>query len=231
MSAVNSIKELHDLLNTIENEPNDDTKRALLTSIILSQELIDSISMKFVNVDPFDDAYMELVLETHRMFAGKMYNTHNEGFSINMEYEVMWGFPYETQSAHLVGSLLIAYGFLIKTMGLRPGAEILEIGCGTGSLTYHLSKMGYCLTCIDVNEDFLHLVKRMTANCAVKPKLLCMDMNQIDCPQQFDAIIFCESFHHSLRHAQLLSKVCKLLTQEGIIVFAAEPIAAESIVG
>jgi hypothetical protein len=26
MSAVNSIKELHDLLNTIENEPNDDTK-------------------------------------------------------------------------------------------------------------------------------------------------------------------------------------------------------------
>jgi hypothetical protein len=91
MSAVNSIKELHDLLNTIENEPNDDTKRALLTSIILSQELIDSISMKFVNVDPFDDAYMELVLETHRMFAGKMYNTHNEEFSIHI---VHIGTPY-----------------------------------------------------------------------------------------------------------------------------------------
>jgi 2-polyprenyl-3-methyl-5-hydroxy-6-metoxy-1,4-benzoquinol methylase len=229
MSEVNSIKELHDLLNTIESEPNEDTKRTLWASIILSPQLIDSISMKFVNADPFDDAYMELVLETHKTFAGKMYNTHNEGFSINMEYEVMWGFPYGTQSAHLVGSFLIAYGFLIKTMGLCPGAEILEIGCGTGSLSYHLSKMGYRLTCIDVNEDFLHLVERMTAQCAVKPKLLRMDMNQIDCPQQFDAIIFCESFHHSLWHAQLLSKVCKLLTKEGIIVFAAEPIVADSL--
>ena len=228
MSEVNSIKELHDLLNTIESEPDEDTKRGLWASIILSQELIDLISMKFINVDPFDDAYRELVLETHRIFAGKAYNTNDEGFSINMDYEVTWGFPYGTQSAHLVGSFLIAYGFLIKTMGLRPGAAILEVGCGTGSLSYHLSKMGYCLTCIDVNEGFLHLVDRMTAHCAVKPKLLRMDMNQIDCLQQFDAIIFCESFHHSLWHAQLLSKACKLLTKEGIIVFVAEPIVADA---
>ena len=54
--------------------------------------------------------------------------------------------PYE-QWADLLSSLFKAYGDKIE--------KVLDLGCGTGTLTELLSEMGYKMTGADLSEDML----------------------------------------------------------------------------
>jgi cyclopropane fatty-acyl-phospholipid synthase-like methyltransferase len=45
--------------------------------------------------------------------------------------------------------------YLIGVMGVKKGAEILDIPCGYGRLAIPLAKKGFKLTCLDISEQFL----------------------------------------------------------------------------
>jgi SAM-dependent methyltransferase len=40
---------------------------------------------------------------------------------------------------------------LVKTTGLRQGAELLEIGCATGKATFPLARLGFRVTCVELS--------------------------------------------------------------------------------
>src|SRR5262245_13326533 len=44
--------------------------------------------------------------------------------------------------------------------GLRPGMEVLELGCGSGYFTRELAKSGATVTAIDISPDLLALARR-----------------------------------------------------------------------
>ena len=112
--------------------------------------------------DPFSDAYTNAQLAFYGKVAARPhYDVENErsGFPTDPNRP----FPYYTQSPATVGAHLIVLGFIIKTMALPPGSTILELGAGWGNTTIALAQMGYDVTAIDIEPNFVDLIRTRAA--------------------------------------------------------------------
>ena len=67
---------------------------------------------------------------------------------------------------------------------LRGLKTVLELGCGTGQASLELSKLGFDVTCSDINKEILRLAKQKTM---LKCKAL--DMRKFKLKKRVDAII------------------------------------------
>lgn len=221
--CIESLAELDAHLARIDRPetPDDELRRELAR---LRLEVPEAKRLR--RLDPFSQPYRDAVLELLEGIRGSKYTHEREGLDIDVEHELRWGFPYGTQSFSTVGGYLIAYGHLIRAMELPPGARILEVGCGTGSLSQHLARMGYRLTCVDLNESNLELIRRATAGLPVPAATLRADMNELSPAEPQDAVVFFESLHHCLGHAALLERVKGWLAPGGRLVLGAEPVVA-----
>lgn len=178
--------------------------------------------------DPLSLGYRDAQLGLYERIAGKPYGVINEYTNFDFDEALRWPFPYASQSASLVGDYLISYGYFIKSMQLPPHAKVLEIGSGYGPLTMHMASMGYQMTCLDISRSLLDYVQARTHALPTPVHTICGDMTSVDIPGTFDAVIFYESFHHCLDHAQMLKRVPALLNPAGLLAFAAEPIVPDS---
>jgi SAM-dependent methyltransferase len=52
---------------------------------------------------------------------------------------------------------------LVSLAGLRPGARLLEIGCGTGLATISLARRGYPITCVELGPELALRARRNLA--------------------------------------------------------------------
>ena len=182
---------------------------------------------KMQESDPFSPAYRQEVLHLYERIFSRPYHAPDEGLDINIDHELAWGFPYGTQNAQTIGGFLIAFGYLIKTMDLVKGARILEVGCGTGALTRQLAKSGYRVTSLEVNSSNVELVNRITAGYPVRPQVILGDATKFEPSEQYDAIVFFESFHHFIEHEDFLRRCVSWLADDGMIAFCAEPVLPE----
>ena len=55
---------------------------------------------------------------------------------------------------------------LIELAGLRPGAELLEVGCGTGKATRPLAERGFRIVALELGENLAHVAGRDLAELA-----------------------------------------------------------------
>jgi len=221
--TVKTLEELDWHLDAIDQDySSDDKLRYDLARIRLSMPETFNIA----GADPYSRDYIKRVKALVDELRGSSYSSSDEGLKLNIEHELRWGFPYGTQSFATVGGYLIAYGYLIRAMALPPGASILEMGCGTGSLTIHMARMGYQLTCVDINETQLKLISRATMSLPGRVDTVCVDMDSFEADSCYDAVIFFESLHHSLEHAALLERAKKWLVPGGKLVLGAEPIVS-----
>jgi ubiquinone/menaquinone biosynthesis C-methylase UbiE len=46
--------------------------------------------------------------------------------------------------------------FLTKTLNCKPGAQVLDVPCGNGRLSFELARHGYHVTGIDIAEEFIN---------------------------------------------------------------------------
>ncbi|HEX4219370.1 MAG TPA: class I SAM-dependent methyltransferase [Acidimicrobiales bacterium] len=176
--------------------------------------------------DPFSDDYRGWVWELYERISGRRnYSTANESSPFDVEHALRQPYPHATESSRVVGEELIARGFIIKTMGLAPPARIVEFGPGWGNLTIDLATMGFDVTGVEVEPQFCALVEQRCP----RPERLTMraqDMLSFDPDDPFDAAIFYESFHHCADHLAMLDHLHGVVGPDGVVVFAAEPIAA-----
>ena len=180
--------------------------------------------------DPQSTAYIEKIKEVHEEIIGKRHSRDLEGLpGLNLEYEFNWPYPWGTQCAETVGRFLISYGFIIRSADLPRGARVLEVGCGMGSLTWNLARMGYRVDAIDPNPEQCAGVRAFTRGFPAPPDVYALTLDewlaQRDKADKYDAVIFFESFHHLMDHqACLRALLGDHMRPDGKVILAAEPI-------
>lgn len=175
--------------------------------------------------DTESEEYRDIQLKLYEYLHGKPYSISNEIDHFDINAMSSRPFPYCTESPTTVGNQLIAIGHLIKTMDLDAKSAILEFGPGWGNTTISLARMGYDVTAIDINDNFLALINERAQRKDIKVTTLQGDFSVIsELDKKFDAVIFFECFHHCSNHQKLIADLDSVVAPEGIVVFAAEPI-------
>lgn len=124
--------------------------------------------------------------------------------------------PYEEWCAFLTGVL---QEFHIEK------ELVLEIGCGTGTLTRMLSRAGYDMIGLDNSEDMLNVAMEKTETAGPGDKILylCQDMREFELYGTVKAAIsVCDSLNYLLEEEELLQTfrlVNNYLDPKGIWIF------------
>jgi 2-polyprenyl-3-methyl-5-hydroxy-6-metoxy-1,4-benzoquinol methylase len=176
--------------------------------------------------DPYSQEYANAQMKLYLEISGREgYTVANEHVPFDFDALKNNPYPYCTQSPTAVGDQLIAQGFLIKTMNLKPNAKIVEFGPGWGNTTLHFAQMGYEVTAVDTERSFTDLIAYRTAMLSKKVELINQDMLDFNSSKKYDAAIFFECFHHCSDPLKLIRNLYDFLNDDGLVAFAAEPIA------
>lgn len=224
MTIVHTLDQLDEFLLVTENLPTEDVRRSAWDSLKVDHGMFGDFPAQLAALDPYSSAYADKVVDFMRFLHGGDYKLVDEGFDHDLHSMLTINFPHTSRSPNTVGSYLISYGFVIRAMNLPVPSKILEIGCGTGALSVHLARMGYDLTAVDINRNFVNLVAKVCEGSPSKVTAIASDMNALNLPAEFDAVLFYESFHHSYDHPATIAKAIQFLKPGAILVLAAEPI-------
>lgn len=149
--------------------------------------------------------------------------------------ELMDETPYE-EWADFLASLIEEYGISkpcrsVKAAELSGQQELLEternlvldLGCGTGTLTELLYRKGYDMIGIDHSEDMLNIAMAKKENSGSEILYLCQDMREIDLYSTVGTVIsVCDSVNYLLEDADVeetFRLVNNYLYPEGIFIF------------
>lgn len=122
--------------------------------------------------------------------------------------------PYEEWCAYLT-SLLREYG---ATDGI-----VLDLGCGTGSLTELLAKQGYDMIGVDFSEDMLQIAMEKRMQSGLPILYLQQDMREFELYGTVRAVVsICDSMNYILEYedlVQVFRLVNNYLDPGGIFIF------------
>ena len=140
-------------------------------------------------------------METYRSFA-QVYDL----FMDNVDYD-RWG-------DYLIG--------LLKKYGVESGL-VLELGCGTGSMTERLAGAGYDMIGVDCSEDMLEIAQEKKLESGLDILYLDQDMREFELYGTVRAVVsVCDSLNYILEEEELLQVfrlVNNYLDPGGIFLF------------
>ena len=120
------------------------------------------------------------------------------------------------------GAILMEVGAIFSLLP-PPPAKVLDCGCGTGWLSYFLARKGYEVTGQDVAPDAIALARENPVfNQGNVPEFVVGDFDSLQFEDQFDAVIFFASLHHSLEEQATINSTYKALKKGGVLI-ASEP--------
>jgi len=107
--------------------------------------------------------------------------------------------------------------------GISP-KKLLELACGTGSITIPLSRKGYELTAVDISEDMLSVAANKASEAQEKIMFIQQDMRELELEgEDFDSVLcLCDGINYITEDEELravFDSIYGLLKQEGIFVF------------
>ena len=113
--------------------------------------------------------------------------------------------------------------FMFERLGDPAGKRVLEVGCGSGSISTYLALCGADAVGIDVSEGMLGLARRRARVNDVRVELIGMPVEDLDHPDgSYDAIVANQVLHH-LDLARAMPNIARLIGRSGIALFA-EPV-------
>ena len=106
---------------------------------------------------------------------------------------------------------------LAQATGVRPGSEILDIGCGLGASTLYLAKnYKAAVTGITISEVQVEMAAKAAATEQLDAKFLLMDAEAMHFQKQFDLLWSVESISHYQRREEFFASAAKLLKPGGL---------------
>lgn len=100
--------------------------------------------------------------------------------------------------------------------------SILEMACGTGSLTKYLGEEGYSVTCFDLSEEMLSIAYNKLRKYP-NIKVLNQDMTEFNLNKKYDAILcLCDSMNYITKDEDLVrvfKNAYSHLNDDGVFIF------------
>ena len=117
--------------------------------------------------------------------------------------------------------------YLEKLMGRsRPVHTILDLACGTGSLTLELARRGYEVVGVDSSGEMLAQAEQKCREAGFEIPFYCQDMSKLRLPQKVDACVCClDSVNYVLQPQKLqeaFRRVYSFLEPGGYFIFDAD---------
>jgi SAM-dependent methyltransferase len=107
---------------------------------------------------------------------------------------------------------------IINGAKIKPGQDVLEIGCGTGNFTKKFAFSGATILACDISPELIEVAKEKNHG-QNRVRFACLPLENLPIQSPFDAVIGSSILHHlKLRHA--LEKIYKLLKPGGRLCFA-----------
>jgi 2-polyprenyl-3-methyl-5-hydroxy-6-metoxy-1,4-benzoquinol methylase len=76
-----------------------------------------------------------------------------------------------------------------RLLSLRPGARVLDLGCGYGRITLPLARLGCRVTALDACRPLLERAVASAAAEALDVEFVHSDMKDLDAVEEFDAVV------------------------------------------
>lgn len=112
---------------------------------------------------------------------------------------------------------------LLKQKNIEQGANILDVGCGTGKTTLQLYKAGYNLIALDSSPNMLEVAAQRFADAGAKVQIINQDMREINLHRKVDAVVCINDGINYLTECQDVLKafdaIYSVLIDGGVFLF------------
>ena len=102
---------------------------------------------------------------------------------------------------------------------LEDGQDVLELGCGWGSLSLWMAANypNSHITAVSNSNSQREHIEKTAAECGIKNlSIITCDMNDFDIDEQYDRIVSVEMFEHMRNWPALYSKISRWLKDDGL---------------
>ena len=166
----------------------------------------------------------------HRQILGETYDVRrHENFEFDLSIAIDHPYPYATRQTIIISQQIRDWANILEAIDMPVGSSILEMGAGWGNTSLLLAQSGFNVSVLDINHLYLELINERSRRLGLKINTFDGEFLSIaNIDKRYDAVLFYESFHHSLEHAQLISVVKNSLNKGGKVYFAGEPIIQDA---
>lgn len=120
------------------------------------------------------------------------------------------------------GATVDFYLEILKREGVQP-RTVLDLACGTGSVTEILARKGYNVTGVDMSEEMLTQALSKVMDLEPVPRFLCQKLQELNLPRGFDlAVCALDSLDYITDPedcAEAIRRVYKYLNPGGVFIF------------
>ena len=113
------------------------------------------------------------------------------------------------------------YEKVFSLYGIKPQI-VLDMACGTGTLTSIMADRGFEMIGVDASEEMLAVAYEKTEKCSIKPLLLCQRLEDLDLYGTVGAAVSsldCLNYIHSEKLAEVFRKMHLFIEPGGVLVF------------
>lgn len=106
----------------------------------------------------------------------------------------------------------------VKRAGIEDGMEVLDLGCGWGSLSLWIAEHypNSRVTSVSNSNAQRKFIEKKAASLSIENiEVLTCDMNDFSTKRVFDRVVSIEMFEHMRNHAELFSRINKWLVPGG----------------
>lgn len=137
-------------------------------------------------------------------------------------YEAL-AFSYDALTQDIPYKEMLAYmEALLQNHGVRP-QSVLDLACGTGSMSVLLAERGYRVLASDMSEDMLAIAWEKASELEEPPYFICQKMEQLCLPYGVDWVVCClDSLNYVTepdRCKETVRRVYESLNDGGAFIF------------
>ena len=114
------------------------------------------------------------------------------------------------------------YMDILRREGVKP-RTVVDLACGTGSVTAILAKMGYPILGVDMSEEMLTEAAMKTMDCEPMPRFVCQKLQELHLPKAVDmAVCALDSLDYVTDPddcKEAIRRIYKALNPGGIFIF------------